>query len=177
MTEPRRIAFEDLDPSERSSREELEKIANLYFDGLERADGDMIPVTDGCIRIENGQQTVLLSDVSDYAGTASALIFPLGVRDQISSGYFSYIDDVRDRRVAAIDEARGLVVLVVVFDHSARQRSVHVKGIGEVEIARYHQSPNSVLIAEVFKVRSGLIEHIEAVLEFLPYGSRTGWEG
>jgi hypothetical protein len=137
----------------------------------------MIPVADECIRIENGQQTVLLSDVSDYAGTASALIFPLGVRDQISSGYYSYLDGVRDRRVAAIDETRGLVVLVVVFDHSARKRTVQVKGLGEVEVSRYHQSPNSVLIAEVFKVRNGQIEHIEAVLEFLPYGARTGWEG
>ena len=35
---------------------------------------------------------------------------------------------------------------------------------------------NSVLIAELFKVRRGLIEHIEAVLEFVPYGMRTGWE-
>jgi hypothetical protein len=51
-----------------------------------------------------------------------------------------------------------------------------MRGVGEVELPAYHQVPNSVLIAELFKVRGGLIEHIEAVLEFVPYGMRTGWE-
>ena len=87
-----------------------------------------------------------------------------------------HIDDVRDRRLAAVDEARGLVILIVVFDHSATKKTVHVKGIGELEVAAYHQEPNSVLIAELFKVRSGGIAHIEAILEFAPYSTRTGWE-
>jgi hypothetical protein len=177
MVEPRTVALEELDRTERSSREALIAAAHRYFDGLEQVDGDMIPVTDGCIRIENGTQTVRVPDVSHLAGSTSALIFPKGVREQVSSGYFSYMDDVRDRRVVAVDEERGLVMLVVVFDHSARVRSVQVQGVGEVELPAYHQVPNSVLIAEVFKVRSGLIEHIEAVLEFVPYGMRTGWEG
>ena len=51
-----------------------------------------------------------------------------------------------------------------------------MRGVGEVELPPYHQVPNSVLIAELFKVRAGDIEHIEAVLEFAPYGMRTGWE-
>ena len=63
-----------------------------------------------------------------------------------------------------------------VFDHPARSRTVEMRGVGEVELPPYHQVPNSVLIAELFKVRSGDIVHIEAVLEFAPYGMRTGWE-
>lgn len=176
MAQPRAIAFEVLEPAERSSREVLVEAANLYFDGLEQVRGDIIPVTDSCTRFENGTQTVRVADVSHLAGSASAHVFPLGIREQVDSGYFSYMDDVRDRRVVAVDESRGLVMLVVVFDHSARKRSVEVKGVGEVELPAYHQVPNSVLIAEVFKVRNGLIEHIEAVLEFVPYGMRTGWE-
>jgi hypothetical protein len=62
------------------------------------------------------------------------------------------------------------------MDHPARKRTVDMKGVGEVELPEYHQVPNSVLVAELFKVRGGLIEHIEAVLEFVPYGSRTGWD-
>jgi hypothetical protein len=176
LGEPRAIVFEDLAPDERSSRDELVRVGNLYFDGLERGDGAIIPVTDDCTRIENGTQTVRVADVAHLAGSASAHIFPLGVREQIDSGYFAYIDAVRDRRVVAVDEARGLVVLVVVFDHSARMRSVVVRGVGEVELPAYHQRPNSVLIGELFKVRDGRIEHIEAVLEFVPYGARTGWK-
>jgi len=176
MGEPRAIVFEELDPSERLARSELPAVANAYFDALEQVDGGLFEATDDCIRVENGEQTVLVEDVSHLAGLPSALIFPLGVREQISSGYYGYMDAVRDRRVVAVDEARGLVVLVVVFDHPARKRTVQVKGIGEVEVARYHQAPNSVLIAELFKIRGGRIAHIEAVLEFVPYGSRTGWE-
>ena len=176
MRAPRSIVFEELDPSERGSRDELVRAANLYFDGLVQVDGDMIPVTEECLRFENGTQTVHVEAVSHLAGSASASIFPMGVREQVNSRYFSYMDAIRDRRVVAVDESRGLVMLAVVFDHSARKRTVNVKGVGEVEVAKYHQVPNSVLIAELFKVRSGQIEHIEAVLEFVPYGARTGWE-
>lgn len=177
MREPRAIVFEELPEGQRAGADELIRAGNLYFDGLEQADGSIIPVTDDCTRYENGTQTVRVQDVSHLAGMASAEVFPLGVREQIDTGYFSYIDAVRDRRVVAVDVARGLVVMVVVFDHSARRQTVHMKGVGEVELPAYHQVPNSVLIAELFKVRSGLIEHIEAVLEFVPYGMRTGWGG
>jgi hypothetical protein len=176
MREPRAVVFEEIPPDQRGTREELIHAGNGYWDGLEQADGSIIPVADDCTRFENGMRTVRVQDVSHLSG-ASALVFPMGVREQVDSGYFSYIDAVRDRRVVAVDLARGLVLMIVVFDHSARRRTVEVKGVGEVELPPYHQTPNSVLIAELFKVRAGLIEHVEAVLEFVPYGMATGWEG
>jgi hypothetical protein len=172
---PRSIVFEELDPSERSDREALARAGHGYFDGLEQADGSLIPVTDTCTRYENGTRTVRVPDVSHLSG-ASAQVFPLGVREQVDTNYFSYIAAVRSRRVVAVDEARGLVVMVVVFDHPARSRTVEMHGVGTVELPPYHRVPNSVLIGELFKVRNGLIEHIDAVLEFAPYGVRTGWE-
>jgi len=175
MREPRAIVFEELPAGQRAEPEALALAGQRYFDGLEQADGSIIPVTDDCTRYENGTRTVHVPDVSHLSG-ASALVFPLGVREQVDTGYFSYIDAVRDRRVVAVDEARGLVLMVVVFDHSARRRTVEVRGVGEVELPTYHQTPNSVLIGELFKVRGGRIEHIEAVLEFVPYGMRSGWE-
>jgi hypothetical protein len=175
MREPRAIVAEEVPPGERSGADELIRAGHLYFDALEQADGSIVPVTDDCTRYENGTRTVRVPDVSHITG-ASAKVFPLGVREQIDTGYFSYIDAVRDRRVVAVDEARGLMLMMVVFDHSARRRTVEMRGVGEVELPAYHQVPNSVLIAELFKVRAGLIEHIEAVLEFVPYGARTGWE-
>ncbi len=117
-------------------------------------EGSIIPVTDDCTRYENGTQTVRVADVSHLKG-ASASVFPLGIREQIDTGYFRYIAAVRDRRIVAVDEARGLVLMIVVFDHPARKRTVEMRGVGEVELPPYHQVPNSVLIAELFKVRSG----------------------
>ena len=176
MREPRSVVFEEIPEDERTDAEGLIRAGHLYFDGLEQADGSIIPVTDGCTRYENGTRTVRVEDVSHLGGSASSKVFPLGVREQVDTGYFSYIDAVRDRRIVAVDVARGLVLMMVVFDHSARRRTVEMRGVGEVELPPYHQVPNSVLIAELFKVRGGLIEHIEAVLEFVPYGMRTGWE-
>jgi hypothetical protein len=176
MREPRAKVFEEIPPDQRGTADELTHAGNRYFDGLERADGSIIPVTEDCTRFENGMRTVRVEDVSRLSG-ASALVFPMGVREQVDSGYFSYIDAVRDRRFVAVDVTRGLILMIVVFDHSARRRTVAVKGIGEVELPPYHQTPNSVLIAELFKVRAGQIEHVEAVLEFVPYAMRTGWEG
>jgi hypothetical protein len=176
MREPRAIVSEEIPPDQRGNADALIQAGNGYFDGLEQADGSIIPVADDCTRFENGMKTVRVEDVSRLSG-ASALVFPMGVREQVDSGYFSYIDAVRDRRVVAVDVTRGLVLMIVVFDHSARRRTVEVKGVGEVELPAYHQTPNSVLIAELFKVRAGLIEHVEAVLEFVPYAMRTGWEG
>jgi hypothetical protein len=175
MRAPRAAVFEEVAPAQRSDAAELVRAGQLYFDGLEQADGSLIPVADGCARYENGARTVHVEDVSHLSG-ASAIVFPMGIREQVDSGYCSYIDAVRDRRVVAVDVARGLVLMVVVFDHSARRRTVEVRGIGEVELPPQHQVPNSALIAELFKVRAGVIEHVEAVLEFVPYGMRTGWE-
>ncbi len=175
MRQPRAIVFEEIPAAQRADADGLARAGHGYFDGLEQADGSIMPVTGDCTRFENGTRTVRVADVSHLSG-ASALVFPLGVREQVDTGYFSYIDAVRGRRVVAVDEVRGLVLMVVVFDHSARRRTVEVKGVGEVELPGYHQSPNSVLIAELFKVRGGQIEHIEAVLEFVPYGMPTGWE-
>ena len=175
MREPRSVVFEELAPDERRGRDVLVDAGQRYFDALEQADGSIIPVSDDCTRFENGTKTVRVEDVSHLKG-ASASVFPLGVREQIDTGYFSYIAAVRDRRIVAVDEARGLVLMIVVFDHPARSRTVEMRGVGEVELPPYHQVPNSVLIAELFKTRAGVIEHIEAVLEFAPYGMRTGWE-
>lgn len=175
MRAPRAVVFEEIPEADRMPADAIALAGQRYFDGLEQADGSIIPVADDCTRYENGTRTVHVADVSHLSG-ASALVFPLGVREQVDTGYFSYIDAVRDRRVVAVDEARGLVLMIVVFDHSARRRTVEVRDVGEVELPPYHQTPNSVLIAELFKVRGGVIEHIEAVLEFVPYGMRTGWE-
>lgn len=176
MTEPRAVLFEEVPQDERSSREELARIGNSYFDAIEQARGDAVPVTDECVRVECGTQTTRVEDVSAYEGTPAAHIFRLGVREQLDSGFFRFIEEIRDRRVVAIDETRGLVALVVVFDHPAKLQSVEVKGLGEVEVGPVHRSPNSMLIAELFKVRGGEIVHVEAVLEGLPYGAKPGWE-
>ena len=154
----------------------LAAIGHGYFDGIEQLDAGLIAIREDCLRIENGSQTVLLDDVSAFAGSTAELIFPMSVREQVRSGYVAYIDAVRDRRVVAVDESRGLVAMVVVFDHPARVHSVAVSGIGEVALPEYHRSPNSMLIAELFKIRAqDGSSTSRPVLEAIPFEAPTGW--
>jgi hypothetical protein len=160
-------------PAERASRDRLIACGNAYFDGIERGDGEIIPAAEDCARVENGVQTTLNTAIGGRPG------FPLWgmpVAAQIGTGYYAYIEAIRDRRVALIDEERGLVLMVVCFDHPGNVKSVEVKGQGTIELPPFTQKPSTALIVELFQVRGDKITGIEAVLDFFPYGMRTGWE-
>ncbi len=111
---------------------------DLYLDGILSSNGDMIPVLDACIRVENGTQTVLNPD----RGSAVAA---LGVRAQVNTGVFKDIEAASDRRIPIMDEERGLVFAIFLFDHP-----------GPVTNASYptrYTKLNSMMVAELFKGR------------------------
>ncbi|HEX4113618.1 MAG TPA: hypothetical protein VH020_13880 [Stellaceae bacterium] len=168
-----RLAFDSVaPPSQRASRQMLVAAADAYFDGIEQSDGDIIPAAENCARVENGVQTTLNAEIGGRPG------FPLWgmpVAAQISTGYYAYIEAIRDRRYPVIDEEHGLIMGVVAFDHPATMKSVHVKGRGAIELPAFTQKPSTALIAELFQVRAGKITGIEAVLDFFPYGMKPGW--
>ena len=85
----------DVEPGKRMSREELTKIVDLYFQGIESSDGSDIPFDSGARRNENGTTT----------GTGMALQ---------NVAMFSYIDKI-DRRYVLVDEERGNVLPWVLF--------------------------------------------------------------
>ncbi len=168
-----RTAFADVLPeTERGARAALIAAGNAYFDGIERSNGEMIPVTDDCARIENGTQTTLNKEVG---GNPAVPLWGMKVADQIGTGYYAYIEAIRDRRYPIVDRERGLVFGIVCFDHPATMKSVAVKGHGTVPLPAFTQKPSTALIAELFQVRGGKITGIEAVLDFFPYGMRAGW--
>ena len=162
---PRPAFHEVVAPAERSSREEMIRAANLYFDGIERDDGDIVPLADGCVRIENGVQTTGNAPSAEL--DAQAPWRTMGIAAQLNAGHFQYIEAIRDRRFPVLDEERGLVVCHAVFDHPGNIETVD----GRIPFGY----PTSVMIAEVFKVKGGLIHHVEAVGTVFPYGIATGW--
>jgi hypothetical protein len=169
-----RAAFDAIvPPSERASRRFLLEAANAYFDGIEQSNGDIIPSADDCARIENGVQTTLNPELG---GKQAYPLWGMPVAAQISTGYYAYIEAIRDRRYPVIDEEHGLIMGVVAFDHPATMKSVHVKGKGDIVLPAFTQRPSTALIAELFQVRGGRITGIEAVLDFFPYGMVTGWK-
>jgi hypothetical protein len=160
MVEPKPVFDAIVPPGQRTSREDLLRIPHLYLDGILSSNGDMIPVLDECIRVENGTQTVLNAGRGSPAGA-------LGVRAQVNTGVFKDIEAASDRRIPIVDEERGLVFAIFLFDHP-----------GPVTNAPYptrYTQPNSMMVAEVFKVVAGTIHQIEAVLNVFPYYTRSGW--
>lgn len=174
MSTPRDHFDQLIEPSKRSSRAELIDVANLYFDGIERNDGSIIPVREGSIRFENGRQTVRRPTAEGGAFSEGS---HMEVGAQISSGMFAYIEKIRDRRYPVVDEERGLVIGHVFFEHPGLLTSVQVKGVGSVELPRFATEPSSAMIMELFKVDDGQIVAIEALLDFFPFGMRSGWDG
>ena len=168
-----RTAFDALVPvAERASRQSLLAAANAYFDGIEQSNGTIIPSADDCARVENGVRTTLNAELG---GKQAYPLWGMPVAAQIDTGYYAYIEAIRDRRYPVIDEEHGLIMGVVAFDHPATMKSVQVKGKGEIALPAFTQRPSTALIAELFQVRGGKITGIEAVLDFFPYGMKTGW--
>ena len=168
LLEPSATMAEILEPAAAPAR--TCRVANGYLAGVSFDDA-AIPAADDCIRIENGLQTVLNPDADGFPETfvSSGGLggLGLGVRAQIRTLAFRYIEDIRDRRFVAADTERGLVLVCCFFDHPGK-----VRGAGfDSPIA----APNSMLIWELFKVVGGLIRRIEAIGAAFPYGMRAGW--
>ncbi|MCW2406861.1 hypothetical protein M2336_003545 [Sphingobium sp. B1D7B] len=157
--------FHDVIPeSERVSREQLIETASLYFDGIERSNGAIVPVKDDALRYVNGGRDAG-GDAKEMTGEKAYRA--LSVADQISRGYYSYIEGLRARRYLVVDVERGIVLCHLLFDHP--NDKVGVDGVLP------WPEPNSVLAFEAFKVRNGLIDTVLAVGTSLPFGIRSGW--
>jgi hypothetical protein len=170
---------------ERMSREDLRRVANMYFAGLEKNDGKGdYPFADDCIRIENGFRTTgagvaTLDDAAPHEGEADAdtpyrLDFKtMSARQQFETGYFAFVDRIRERRFPIIDVERGLVFAFAFFDHSGTVRDYPLAN-GRIVTASVER-PFTWQIGEAFKIERGLFTRIEAVMTGCPYGMRSGW--
>lgn len=155
-----------VDEWERPGGDELRRAADGYLDGVSGGDASLIPVAGDCLRFENGVQTVLRTDGS-LPGREPNPATTMGVAQQVREGVTRHIAAARDRGMYLIDPARGLVMVRFFFDHQGKVRGWQGRSpfVG----------PNSMPAWEVFKVRGGLIRHIEAIIAWFPYGFR--WDG
>ena len=80
---------------------------------------------------------------------------------------------LRARRVIAVDEERGLVVLQGLADHPLRETRYSPADGGRVPVAVNH--PVTREMFEVHRFRSGRPERVDAVSVFQPYGMPSPW--
>jgi hypothetical protein len=176
---PLPVFKEDAPASGRSSRAELVKIADSYFDAIEKGDGSIVPFADDGFRIENGVRTCN-NPVATTGGASPDFARLRGMKcaDQLSTKIFTYIRSIRPRRFAVVDEERGLILGVLRFNHPGDVPYVDTPAYGRVSMANnpWAARPTSALIAELFKVEDHKIQRVMAVITNVPYRMPTGWE-
>jgi hypothetical protein len=188
MGKPDDIWFKDIPPAERASREDIIRVSNMYFSGLQNNDGkgDYSFFADDCYRLENGIQTTSGPHATPPApppapGAAPRPprigpdMFNLGCKQGFATGYFRIVTRIRDRRFPLVDEDKGVAFAFAFFDHAG---NVHDFPLSDGSIsAGGIKAPFTWEIAEAFRVEKGKIKTVEAVLNNAPYGMKAGWEG
>ena len=162
------IFDELLTPAQRRPREQLIATANSYFEGLEQATGAITPFEPQCKRRENGSTTANNPNATNAMGKLSC-------GAQFDTGFSPFITEVRGRRFPVVDEDRGLVLVMLSFDHSGRIKQVRRTDGTMAKVGPPFDTPYTFLIAEMFKVRDGRIAQVEAVLLTTPYAMPSGW--
>jgi hypothetical protein len=173
---PDPVWLQPLTASQRTPRQQMIKIANLYFDGILHSNGNMVPFDLRCNRILDGGQDTNHPSAQGWFHKGSFDPDAMNIRDNMNTGIWSYIHSIQPRHVVVVDEKMGIVLGMWMFNHPGRMTSVNVKGIGEVPEPPVVTHPSSVLMAEFFKIEAGKIRQIEGISIALPYGAGTGWD-
>jgi hypothetical protein len=163
---------EGVPPGQFSTREQLLLDANQYFNGIEQGNGKIVPFAEDCLRIENGAQT------APTIATATRPSMSAGA--QFDTHMFDYIHEVTNRRFLLADPERGLVYVVVMFQHpgNIKPQMNAVSATAAPTTPRnfsLSSYPNTTEIIETFQVRHGKIQRIFAYVSLLPYRQAPGW--
>jgi hypothetical protein len=173
---PDPIWIQPLEPAQRVPRQEMIKIANSYFDGILHSAGDSVPFDPKCNRVLDGYQDTNNPTAKGWFDKDSFRPDAMGIRENMNTHIWTYIQSIDPRHIVVIDEEMGIVVGTFMFNHPGNVKWADVPGVGQVPMPPVTQRPSSVLMGEFFKLEGGKIRQIEGISVALPYGSRTGWE-
>jgi hypothetical protein len=153
-----------LPAAQRSTRQAMIALVDGYFSTVQHNDGVIHTRFDPqCAREENGQITTNGSFGSDAQGCEA----------QFKLGTFRFVDRVRDRRFALVDEERGVVLAQACFDHGATFEDY--KTTDGKAAKNPIKSPSTICLMEMFKIRSGKLYRIEAIFTGVPFRMTSQW--
>jgi hypothetical protein len=160
---------EILPPAQRLPRPRMISLADGYFDTLQLNDGTLFTkFHPDCKRVENGVQT------TNNPGFAVVPVARLGCEQQFRMGNYRYDTRLRARRFLLVDEERGLVLASGFIDHAGDLHEYKLTDGTSVR-APVHR-PHSFYLFELFKLKDGSIEQIEANFITVPYNMPSPWD-
>jgi len=96
-----------------------------------------------------------------------------GCAAQIELHLYKPMEDVRSLRIVAIDEERGLAVAASFQDYGLNELRYRTSDGKLRETQDKHPSTREMF--EIYRIRSGAIERIDAVSVFQPYLMPLAW--
>jgi hypothetical protein len=160
----------EADAENPSSRAELERLADGYFDTLQLNDGTIhTKFAPTCNRVENGVQSTNNPNFPQIPHTR------LGCEEQFRLGIYRYDNRLRGRRYPLIDEERGIVMAHGFIDHCGVLADYTLTDGTPVKSPL--RRPHSFYLAEIFKIDDGMIQQIEANFITVPYHMKSPWDG
>jgi hypothetical protein len=164
---------QSLSPGERQSRKRMIAAVEAYRRSV-LDDGKIVAaLSPRCVRIENGA-AVTNGQAAPAVVAKDAALETRGCEAQLKLGLYKPVDDLRSLRIAAVDEERGLVVATSFADfglHETRYTTADGK-----QRETQDKYPSTREQFEVYKIRSGVIERIDALSVFQPYLMPLAWQ-
>jgi hypothetical protein len=163
---------------ERVPREQMQKIANSYYEAIVQDNGKVAPFADECQRRENGGISANdQTQTKEEAAKDDFSVFrKMTCSDQLSTGVMSYIADINRRRIFAVDEEMGLVFAYSIFVHNGAPKVMKIVGVPGITERKNDYGPFDLPAAHIFKIRNGKIYEIEAIGYMAKHGIKNGWE-
>lgn len=163
------VMNEMLPVAQRSPRAMLVTLADGYFDTLQLNDGTLFTkFAPDCERVENGVRT------THNAGFTVTPVSKLGCADQFKLGYYRYNDRLRGRRYPLVDEERGLILAAGFIDKTGRMGDYKLTD-GTVSKPVVYR-PHSFYLLELFRIKDGAIQQVEANFLTVPYNMPSPWD-
>src|SRR5690606_23653287 len=145
--------------AERRDRGTLVWVADMHYEGVERGNGDIVPFSDHCIKVENGVQLIRNPDYAFPATSPTGRKLPnfagMGCRDQFNTRIW-LTDTITDRPYPMVDLERGSALALVMYHHDAKAPSARTPAYGPV-CPPQHVKPYTLAHVEAFTIRSGEI--------------------
>lgn len=164
---------ETLEAGERRARERMIAVVDGYAGSMQLNDGTLFTqFASGCQRNVNG------APVTRGKGGAAVIVkgaaaIAQGCEAQLRLGLYRPVDRVRDRRFPVVDEERGIVIATSFADYALRQTR-YTTTDGKVRETQ-DKYPSTRELFEIFRVRDGKIQRIEAISVFQPYRMPSPW--